>query len=386
MRILVFGGTGAMGSPLTDILLSAGHEVIVTTRKKRISNNSRLKYVVGDAHNQLFLQEIVNEHADVIIDFMHYSTEEFSKRYRILLEACDHYFFFSSSRVYADNDGVTPITESCPRLLDTNVDEVLIRSDEYPISKARCENLLKESSFDNWTIIRPYITFGHNRLQLGIFEIEAWLHKAINQQPIVIPIEILNAKTTLTYGGDVAESVALLVGQDEAKGKTIHITSNTSLTWREVADIYNEVFVHELGYGIIIHSDCNIDLYSKAFYSSRWQIKYDRCYDRHFDNGLIQNLTGKKVDSDSLHNHIEKTLCEILKKPTEIVSNISPVAQACMDRITGDKTDIASIHGIVPRVRYLIGRYTPIPISLYLNVNNWMSDKKHGRKAKNEKN
>lgn len=381
MRILLIGGTGAMGRPLSDILISAGHEVLVTTRKNRTSNNPRLKYIVCDAHSINFLQEIESINADIIVDFMHYSTEEFANRYMTLLNTCNHYFFFSSARVYADNNG-EKITESCQRLIDVNVDEALLDLDEYPISKARCENLLCEAPLTNWTVIRPYITFGHKRLQLGIFEIEAWFHRVLDKQAIVIPEEILDAKTTLTYGGDVAKSLALLIGNDNAKGKMIHITSDISFTWREIAEIYNDIFKRELGYGIKLYSDCDLNLYSKAYYSSRWQIKYDRCYDRCFDNGLIHSLTGMSVDSDDLHNHIEKVILDSINEPSGIIRNYSPVAQACMDRLTDERTKLNNyLHPLnrVAALRYFCSRYAPLPKQVILTINNALSDVKHNR-------
>ena len=38
------------------------------------------------------------------------------------------------------------------------------------LQKAREENLLLKSDSRNWTIIRPYITYYDERLQLGVFE------------------------------------------------------------------------------------------------------------------------------------------------------------------------------------------------------------------------
>ena len=37
MKVLIFGGTGAIGIPVVQLLTERGHEVYVTSRKKRKS-------------------------------------------------------------------------------------------------------------------------------------------------------------------------------------------------------------------------------------------------------------------------------------------------------------------------------------------------------------
>lgn len=49
-------------------------------------------------------------------------------------------------------------------------DEDYIKTDEYALQKARQENILLGSKYKNWTIIRPYITYNKERLQLGVLE------------------------------------------------------------------------------------------------------------------------------------------------------------------------------------------------------------------------
>lgn len=96
MRVLVLGGTGAMGKALVKLLLQYNHQVTVTSRSSNTGKtlfNNRLTYLKGNAHNEDFILGIVSEHWDVIVDFMVYSTEEFKNRLSILLNATDQYFF-----------------------------------------------------------------------------------------------------------------------------------------------------------------------------------------------------------------------------------------------------------------------------------------------------
>jgi hypothetical protein len=66
----------------------------------------------------------------------------------LLFENTGHYIYLSSYRVFADEEH--PIVESSPRLLDVSKDEVLVRSDDYSIYKARGENFIRESK-QFWT-------------------------------------------------------------------------------------------------------------------------------------------------------------------------------------------------------------------------------------------
>ena len=149
MKILVLGGTGAMGVDLVRILAERGENVIVTSRAKRESAANNVKYLQGDAHDPAFLQSLLRDSYGAIVDFMVYTTEEFQYKVDLFLNSTKQYVFMSSSRVYADSK--TPITENSARLLEVCKDEVYLKTDEYALSKARQEDLLCESGKSNWT-------------------------------------------------------------------------------------------------------------------------------------------------------------------------------------------------------------------------------------------
>ena len=75
------------------------------------------------------------EHWNAIVDFMAYSTKEFSEKVDLFLNKTDQYFFLSSSRVYAESN--IPITENSKRLIDVCEDEEYLKTDEYALAKAR---------------------------------------------------------------------------------------------------------------------------------------------------------------------------------------------------------------------------------------------------------
>ena len=54
MKVLIFGGTGAMGTPLVKYLVDSGNSVFVTTRKARLSTGN-IHYITGNAHDFEFV-------------------------------------------------------------------------------------------------------------------------------------------------------------------------------------------------------------------------------------------------------------------------------------------------------------------------------------------
>ena len=219
MKVLVLGGTGAMGSYIVNILAGRGENVSVTTRSHRASTHENVKYICGDAHSLDFMRPLLEKGSyDAVVDFMSYHpASEFKERREILTGNTGHYVFLSSSRVYAESE--TPITEDSPRLLDVCPDRKYLASDEYALTKAREEDILREGRAANWTIIRPYITYSNERLQLGTYEKERWLWRALKGRPVVFSRDVGEKFTTLTWGKDVAFAIAALAGKKNAHGR-----------------------------------------------------------------------------------------------------------------------------------------------------------------------
>ena len=304
-RILIFGGSGAMGSHLAPLLCN-DNKVFVTTRAERTSD--QINYIQGDAHNAEFLHKILSEQWDCIIDFMHYSTEEFRLRADVLLAAAEHYVFISSARVYADSN--EPITENSPRLLDVCTDSEYLSSDEYALAKARCEDILRSKPVNNWTIVRPSITYSENRLQLGASEKEDWLYKAIHGRPIIFSHDLMQKITTMTYAGDVAKGIATLICNQNAFGEAFHIVGNDHMQWSEVLDIYRDVLENDGKWQGVYLSDTSWNIR----YKSKWQVLHGRYFNRVFDNSKI----AKFVDVSTfkkMNEGLEMCLKAFLKNP-----------------------------------------------------------------------
>lgn len=349
----MLGGTGAIGENLVDILNKHSINTIVTSRRQR-KNYGSIKYVQGNAHNVQFLEELCADRWDAIIDFMSYKTDEFAERIDTLLSCTDQYVFISSARVYADKEH--PIRESSPRLLDVSKDADYLSTDEYALTKARQEDLIKKHAIrKNYTIIRPYITYSSSRLQLGVLEKEEWLYRAIHGHTVIFAEEIARRTTTMTNGHDVAVGIYNLLGKSAAKGEVFHITSEHLRTWGEILQIYASAFRESTG------KDLKIMMVPlKNFLKCRnkgleWQVIYDRLYDRDFDTTKESIHAGSQSFMDP-ETGLKKCLIDFLQSSRKF-NCINFKNEAKKDKLSNEAYKINMLPTFRMKVKYLFNRY-----------------------------
>lgn len=350
MRILILGGTGAMGIHVSHLLAQMGHQVVVTSRRRHTSGNSNLTYRIGNAKDRTFLNGLLTEHWDAIVDFMIWSTPEFKERVRPFLEATSQYVFLSSYRVYADS---SLIREDSPRLLDVVDDAEYLATDEYALAKARCEDVLFESGKSNWTIARPAVTYdASGRFQLAVHESDTWLWRAVHHIPVPLPDVILNKQGTMTWGGDAARMIALLVGNPRALGEAFTVSTNEHASWRGIASIYMDIVPLEI-------VDCPMNKFEKA-HGAKYQIRYDRMYNRVIDNNKILKATGLRQEQlTGIHEGLKRELQSYLRSCNNDVRFDGPGRHGRFDKLVGGVHSLRYIaqYGAKPTIKYLIRRF-----------------------------
>ena len=325
-KILLIGGTGAIGSYLAPELINMGFDVFVTSRSTRVSDNNKLTYIQGNAHEEAFLLKILATKYDAIVDFMVYSTNEFFKRYELLLSNTVQYIFLSTYRVFAESK--TPIAENSPRLLDVSGDVNFLATDEYALAKARQENILRGSKYKNWTIVRPTITYSKARFQLGTLEANTIIFRAQNNCPVILPQEMLHKRTTMTWAGDVAKMIALLMLNQNFFSEDFNVCTEEHQTWKSIADYYNKF----IGLNVVT---TNLIKYIKVV-GNRYQILYDRMFDRIMDNSKILKATGMQKETlMPVYDGLSKELLNFPK--TFETFKIDYIINGKMDRLTNSK-------------------------------------------------
>ncbi|MBQ4050146.1 MAG: NAD-dependent epimerase/dehydratase family protein [Oscillospiraceae bacterium] len=290
-KILVLGGTGAMGIYLVPELIRMGHAVDVVSLDERVSDDPNLRYITADAMDNDFLEKILKNGYSGIVDFMIYKTPQFRARYELLLNNTDHYIYLSSYRVYADSP---VITETSPRLLDVSGDQEYLATEDYSLIKARGEDILAASSFDNYTMIRPAITFSSFRYQLVTLEANVFVDRMYKGKTVLLPEAAMDVQATMSWAGDVAKMIARLLFKKHTMKERYTLATAEHQTWGEVAGYYREI-------GGLKPLWVDTETYLKMHSGSetidphkRWQLDYDRLFNRVVDNRKILEATGMK--------------------------------------------------------------------------------------------
>lgn len=329
-RALLLGGTGAMGVYLQDELVSAGWELVVTSRRPRESRPN-VTFAEGSAKDPEFLRLLSSKSYDAVVDFMTWTPRAFEAVLPMLLGMSDQYVFLSSYRVFAASP---VITESSPRLLDVCSDRRYTAGGEYAIAKAREEDQLRASNSSDWTIVRPAITYSKERFQLGTLEAGEWLWRALRGLPVPMAREVLECECTLSWGHDVARMIAKLLGNPVALGEDFNVATSKHQPWDEVLALYRSMLdfeVLEVPLGVYERCCCWSD--RELRYCP--QLRYDRLCDRVLDNSKVLAATGmSEAELAGVSEGLALEFKEFLQNPS-FSAGISAYAQGGLDRACG---------------------------------------------------
>lgn len=291
-KVLVMGGTGAMGTYVVPELVRLGYQVDVISLDKKKVVGKNVTYYTEDCMDDTFFEPFLQEqHYDGIIDFMLYKTDTFEKRYQYLLENTEHYIFLSTYRVYSSLE--LPIKEDSPLFLDKEGEEFLkLKETEYALYKACQERILHRAEKKNWTIVRPSITFSKLRYQLVTMEADLVIDRTVKGKKLLLPKGALDVNATMTWAGDVAKLFGRLLFNEQAYEETYSICTSEHHTWREIAEFYHELIGLE-------YEEVEDEEYIEIMGGSdaaRYQLYYDRCKERIMDNSKILAVTGMKAE------------------------------------------------------------------------------------------
>ena len=309
-KILVLGGTGAMGVYLVPKLIERGYAVDVASLDSVESTTPNLRYFTGNCLDVEYVSELLKNGYDGIVDFMVYDQDKFKERHKMFLDNTSHYIYLSTYRIYANEEH--PIKETSPRLLDVSADKDFLATDDYALYKAKGEDVLLASDYKNWTAIRPAITYSKRRFQLVTLEAPNVVKRALNGKKVVLPKEAKTVQATMSWAGDVAEMIARLLFNDRAYREIFTVSTAEHMTWGEVADIYKNLIGLE---AVWVDTEDFLGILSKHTNNPnapRYQLIYDRFFDRMIDNSKILEVTGmKQSEITSLHDGLKRELAGV---------------------------------------------------------------------------
>lgn len=297
-KILVMGGTGAMGRYAVPELLRLGFAVDVVALDRPEFSHENLTSTIANAKDDAWLaNQLAETRYDIILDFMSYTLPQFESRVQLFLDNTDQYMFLSSCRVYANEE--VPVKETSPRLLDVSKNEEYLKlyEKEYSLYKAKEEDLLINSGKKNWTIILPATTYSTGRAQLVTLEAGTFVYRALRGKPVVIPMQAKDKPATLSWAGDVGVMIARLAGKEAALGERFITATAEHHTWGEIAQMYHELIGLEYEW---VDKEVYLQILSKDSSSispyMRYQLEYARLFDRITDNSKILAATSMKQE------------------------------------------------------------------------------------------
>lgn len=284
-KVLLIGGGGTLGRYTAKELLRLGCLVDVICLEDYISDNPKLRYYKANADLHYLNEFLRDKHYDGIVNFIHYTSVEAYKPFHKLLSAnTEHLIFLSSYRVYADLQH--PITETAPLLADViKDDEVFIKTEDYALPKARCEKFLREESeSDNWTVVRPVISFSDRRFDVVTVSGHEIINAARSGKTVILPEATKNLTAGLDWAGNSGKLIANLLFKKECFGEAYTVSTAQNLSWGEVADMYTRLTGVKFRWA-------ETEEYINTGHGG-YILIYDRLYDRAVDNTKILKATG----------------------------------------------------------------------------------------------
>ena len=292
-KVLILGATGAMGQYLTPMLAELGYDVDAVSLDDMTSERPNLRYIKANAKDKAVFKKLLSNNYDGMVDFMIYPTAELPYYVPLAVKSVGHYIYLSSYRAYDDKEH--PVRESSPLLCDSTDNTLLRNSDDYSIYKGRGEKILHYIGGRNWTVIRPAITYSFMRYQLVTQEAPNTVGRAFAGKKTVLPIQARDVQATMSWAGDVAHMIAGLLFNEKAICEAFTVATAEHHTWGEVADYYKDICNLD---SVWIDKEDYIRLIDPDPFSNgaRWQLEYDRLFDRIMDNSKVLAATGMKQE------------------------------------------------------------------------------------------
>ncbi len=237
MKILILGGTGILSTDFTKKCIDEENDVYMLNRG--IHNkflDARAKYIIGDLRSEdvsMLRAKVKHEYFDVVIDFLSFSPEQLDKSLSMLEGLYKQYVFISSATVY-DKKGFDTIKEDVTPLGNRNW--------TYAYNKSLCEYFIRKKNI-NYTIIRPYVTYGCSRIPFQIIPDGynyTLLYRIMENKPVAL-LDNGSAMCTLTNTIDFANILYKLLGNNNAYREAFHITSKDCVSWRYVYLAYCKI-------------------------------------------------------------------------------------------------------------------------------------------------
>jgi nucleoside-diphosphate-sugar epimerase len=255
MKVLFIGGTGKISAAISRRVLMLGWDLFLLNRGNRGRDPSEEPLSLADpcvfpGHAPGKITEIscdINaanegelrtklrgllggEQFDAVAEFIAFTKPQVERDYRIFEGLTGQYLFISSASAYQKPLASCHVTESTP---------LANPFWQYSRDKIACENFLmdmyREKGFPV-TIVRPAHTYDEKEVPLGASgDRGSWqiLKRMLEGKPVIIHGDGTSL-WTMTANRDFAKAFTGLLGNTQAIGEAVQITSDETLTWNQI--------------------------------------------------------------------------------------------------------------------------------------------------------
>ncbi len=310
-KMLLIAGGGTLGRYTAQQLTADGCEADILCLEDH-APRSGVQFIRMDATADALARFLQDRYYDGIVNFIHYtSVDAYRPVHALLSQKTDHLVFLSSYRVYADLQH--PITEEAPLLLDTVDDDEFVRTEGYAVPKTQNERFIRtDSGTDNWTIVRPVISFSDLRLDIVTRSGHEVVTRTRAGQEILLPRAARGLTAGLDWAGNSGKLIARLLQNPAACGETYTVSSAQNRTWGEVASYYTECIGARFAW-----VDTADYLHDQGLDEMPYGLKYDRLYDRAIDNRKVLDAAGcTAADFTSIRDGIRMETDRVLRGGT----------------------------------------------------------------------
>ncbi|MEV7006429.1 NAD-dependent epimerase/dehydratase family protein [Streptosporangium sp. NPDC051022] len=313
---LITGGSGFVGSHLTDALLARGDSVVVldnlstgrAANLHRSATDPRLRVVQGSVLDELMVDELVHQ-CDVVVHLaaavgvkliVEQPLRSLTTNIRgseIVIEAAHRYrrkiLLTSTSEIYGKNSG-GPLTESSDRILGS---PAVVRW-AYSTAKAVDEILAnayhKERGLPT-IVVRLFNTVGPRQSPAYGMVIPRLIRQALDGTPLTVFGDGMQTRC-FAHVRDVIDALLRLLDHPDAIGQTFNVGSNHEVSILDLAKQIIELTGTTSGIDLISYADA----YERGFEDMTRRVP---------DTTKLRELTGW-VPRLSLHDILTETVAE----------------------------------------------------------------------------
>ncbi|MCL2422266.1 MAG: SDR family oxidoreductase, partial [Defluviitaleaceae bacterium] len=234
MKALLIGGTGTISTDITRLCVQKGWDITLINRGKssdRLPANINVNQWTLDINDEAAVRaKLEGQHFDVIANFINYTVDEVERDIRLFSGKTNQYIFISTASAYQKPRSHYLVTESTP-LANPHWG--------YSRDKIACEDRLMAKYRQNAfpiTIVRPSHTYDDRKLPICIHGGKgSWstLKRMMEGKPVLV-IGDGTSLWPMTHSQDFAKAFEGLMGNIQAIGEAVHITTDEALSWNQI--------------------------------------------------------------------------------------------------------------------------------------------------------